>query len=338
MAVTAAERIAPTVVSGLHKGLFAASGRASLSTFPARVMNMSVRFRTWAGLALALAVRAASGQVSEFESRPIADIQFSDPQALTASDAAKAAPLRKGELLKAEDVAAAIDGLFATGRFSDVAAEAERSGDGVTVRFITKPAWFVGGVAVSGKLNNPPEREQIAAATRFALGAPFHDEDLDAAVTAVKSLFEANGLYDADIVPELKRDPGAQQVFITINVNSRKRAKYAMPVIQAASAQTPLSLGSADRLIAVAPAPAGNGATLSNDAIVRIRGLAHSPDPLVAAGDRFPDSQGCAEDSLEVPGQGPADGPRGYREAGTMTRRLAAFNPCSKSRLARWWR
>jgi len=46
---------------------------------------------------------------------------------------AKAAPLRKGEPLRADDVAAAIDGLFATGRFADIVAEAEPAGDGVIV-------------------------------------------------------------------------------------------------------------------------------------------------------------------------------------------------------------
>ena len=180
--------------------------------------------------------------------------------------------MRKGEPLKAEDIAAAIDGLFATGRFSDIVAAAERSGDGVAVRFVTKPAWFVGGVSVSGNLNNPPDREQISAATRFALGAPFRQEDLDSAVAAVKDLFEANGLYEAEVVPEIRRDADAQQVFITIEVNSRKRAKYAIPVIQAGAAQAPLSQGSADRLTGVAPQPAGNGAMLSTDVIVRIAG------------------------------------------------------------------
>ena len=63
---------------------------------------------------------SAAAQVSQFEGRPIVDIAFSPEQPLDPADLAKAQPLKKGEPLRAEDVARAIDGLFATGRFEDI--------------------------------------------------------------------------------------------------------------------------------------------------------------------------------------------------------------------------
>src|ERR1700704_3302671 len=88
----------------------------------------------------ALLSLSAWAQISQFEGRPIADIQFSPAAPLDPADIDIAQPLRKGQPLRAEDVANAIDGLFATGRFNDIAVEAEPSGNGVLVRFVTKNA------------------------------------------------------------------------------------------------------------------------------------------------------------------------------------------------------
>src|SRR5437016_3221040 len=140
---------------------------------------MSCRKRMAEGLcAFALLTSEAAGQVSQFENKPIVDIQFSPVQKLDAADLASALPLKKGGPLRSEDVARAIDGLFATGRFEDIVVEAEPSSEGVVVRFVTQTTWFVGGLFVEGKVASPPNRSQIASSAQFNLGAPFHDEDL----------------------------------------------------------------------------------------------------------------------------------------------------------------
>src|ERR1700720_1137237 len=98
----------------------------------------------WAGLCLWVFASLCPGQISQFEGRRIVDLQFSTPQPLDPADLARAQPLKPGEPLRAADVSRAIDGLFATGRFEDIAVEAEPAGDGVRVRFVTKDATFVG--------------------------------------------------------------------------------------------------------------------------------------------------------------------------------------------------
>src|SRR5260370_20396414 len=184
---------------------------------------------------LALLAARAAAQVSEFEGRPIADIQFSPAQILDPTDLARVFPLKKGEPLRAETVARAIDGLFATGRFEDIVVEAEPSGGGVLLRFVTKNTWFVGGVTVSGKASAPPNRGQLESAAQFSLGAPFQEEDLTKAVEAMKRLLDSDGLYETEVKPSVERDPEAQQVFITFTIREGKRAKSEMPIVEGKS-------------------------------------------------------------------------------------------------------
>jgi len=181
---------------------------------------------------LALVLSSAVGQVAQFEGRPIADITFSPSQPLDSADLSKAQPLRKGAPLRAGDVARAIDGLFATGRFDDIAVEAESAPDGVRVTFVVKNTWFVGGTSVEGKVNQSPNRGQVTSSAHFTLGEPFRDQDVSSGAASIQKLFENNGLYEATVTPSVERATQAQQAFVTFTVKEHKRAKYQMPVIQ----------------------------------------------------------------------------------------------------------
>jgi outer membrane protein assembly complex protein YaeT len=191
-------------------------------------------------------------QVSKFEGRPIVEITFSPTQPLDPADLATAQPLKKGDPLRAADVARAIDGLFATGRFEDIAVEAEAAPGGVHITFVVKNTWFVGGISVEGKVNQSPNRGQVTSAARFTLGEPFRDQDVTNGAASIQKLFENNGLYEATVTPTVERDPQAQQAFVTFTVKGHKRAKYEMPVVQDET-------------------PAGE-AKLSNDTILRATG------------------------------------------------------------------
>lgn len=172
----------------------------------------------------------ADAQAEQFEGKPIVDVQYSS-QSLAPEDLAKAQPLRKGQPLRAADIARAIDGLFATGRFADIVAEAEPSGNGVIVRFVTQPQWFVGGVNAEGKVAYPPNRGELASNGQFTLGGPFREEDVDSAVKSMRSLLQVNGFYENNVTPSVERSQEGQQVFITFQVQEGKRAKYTTPVI-----------------------------------------------------------------------------------------------------------
>ncbi len=188
----------------------------------------------WVALQLCVLVllcRGASEQTSWLEGRRIVDIQYMPRKILHAEDLERAQALRKGQPFRAEDVAKAIDNLFASGRFEDIRVDAEPAGDGVAVRFVTQPAWFVGGVLVDGKVLQPPSRGEITGTTQISLGARFRTEDVDHAVSRVKQLLNVNGLYEAEVTPEAERDDRSQQVFLTFHLREGKRAKYQVPVI-----------------------------------------------------------------------------------------------------------
>ncbi len=181
----------------------------------------------------------AAAQVLQFEGRRIVDIQYSPAQVLDPADLASIQVLKKGDPLHARDVADAIDALFSTGRFQDIAVEAEKSADGagVVLHFVTRLQEFVGGIGVEGKMLAPPDRGETRTTGQLTLGAPFREEDLTQAIDRMMRLFKANGLYDAAIEPKIDRpapgSPGdAQQVFITFQVKAGKRVRYGMPDIQ----------------------------------------------------------------------------------------------------------
>jgi outer membrane protein assembly complex protein YaeT len=173
----------------------------------------------------------ATAQTSDFEGRPIVDIQFPNGQPLDPADLARVQPLKKGQPLHSADVAHAIDGLFATGRFEDIVVEAEPSPEGVIVRFVTRNARFLGGIAIEGKVIDAPNRAQVDSATQLSLGAPFHAEDVTEAVDRIHRLLQANGFYEAQITPKVDQSDDTQQVFLTFRVHEGKRARYDMPAI-----------------------------------------------------------------------------------------------------------
>jgi outer membrane protein assembly complex protein YaeT len=170
-------------------------------------------------------------QVESLSGRPIRSVTYLPEAVLHSEDLARVEVLKAGKVLRAEDVAEAIDRLFATGLFEDIAVEAEASGDGVAIRIRTEPARFISGFTVAGSLSQPPNRGEVTSSSQLQLGALFRQEDVDAAVKRINGLFDENGLYEAEVRGEVESASTAEQVFVTFHVKKGKRAKYETPVI-----------------------------------------------------------------------------------------------------------
>lgn len=153
-------------------------------------------------------------------------------QPLSPQDLDRVQLLHVGARLARTDVSETIDRMFATGRYEDIQVDAEPKVSGVALRFITRPAHFVGHVNTEGKILNPPNRGQIVNAAQLELGAPFHPEVIDAAQKRVEQLFTSNGFYEAQIRLETMEDPEHQQTNVRIVVGPGKRARYEAPVIR----------------------------------------------------------------------------------------------------------
>ena len=173
----------------------------------------------------------ATAQTRAFEGRPIVDVQFPNGQPLDPADLARVQEVKIGQPLRSADVAHTIDGLFATGRFDDIVAEAEPSGQGVIVRFVTQNAHFLGGITVEGKVVESPNRAQVDSAAQLSLGATFQDGDVTQAVDRIQRLLQTNGFYEATVTPMMESGDDAQQIFLTFKVHEGKRARYDTPTI-----------------------------------------------------------------------------------------------------------
>jgi outer membrane protein assembly complex protein YaeT len=167
-----------------------------------------------------------------YEGKPISEIRYDPPsQPVTRADLARLMPFPPGTPLHLVDVRGAIKRLYGTGRYSNIEVETEPATDGVALIIRTTEQWFVGPVEVHGKVHTPPNEGQLANAARLELGTPFNEEDLQTAQKGIVDLLQRNGLYLAKVDPKVDRDPEHQQVSLTFQVDSGKRARLTLPTI-----------------------------------------------------------------------------------------------------------
>ena len=198
---------------------------------------MMMLVRTLAALSLVLLAWATAppelhGQVQKYEGLNVVNIQFEPAnQPLEAGELFAILPLKRGEPLRAADLHASIQRLFATGRYADIQVDAEPYDGGVIIRFLTKNTWFIGNVTVAGRISSPPNNGQLQNATQLDLGQPYTDAKLQQAIESERRLLENNGLYRATIRPVFDYDSQYQQVHIRFEVDSGPRARFSEPAL-----------------------------------------------------------------------------------------------------------
>ena len=164
-------------------------------------------------------------------SRIVGPVQFDPPdQPLTPAELAKAIPFKTGSTFDVQQLRKAIQNLFATGRFSDIAVDVARQDSGVLVRFITKRAYFVGQLVIRG-VKSPPNPGEQASATKLRLGFPFKASDTVQATESLEALLRSDGFYHAQIRPEIAFHAETETADIEFDAVTGKRAKFAYPVI-----------------------------------------------------------------------------------------------------------
>ncbi len=127
-------------------------------------------------------------------------------------------PLQAGQPLDRDRLRESIQKLYATGRFADLRAEADRTDDGqVSISFITTSNFFIGVVTVEGTAGHPSP-SQAANSCKLQLGELLTPEKIDHALENLKQLMEENGYYRSSVTVEKKEHPEIQQVAITFHV------------------------------------------------------------------------------------------------------------------------
>ena len=166
------------------------------------------------------------GAAPAYEGKLVTAIAFDPPQQPMAGDQLRQLlPIKVGQPLTAGAVQAALQRLYSTGEYTDIAVDASPSREGVALRFLTRAAWFVGRVAVTGA-SEPPTTAQLETATRLQLGAPWSEQDVAQAKVNLLDALKRNGFYHASVAEEEARHADTRQMDIEFAVQTGARAKF----------------------------------------------------------------------------------------------------------------
>jgi len=164
------------------------------------------------------------GAITPYLGLTIDEIQLPGIEPAEAAALLALTKLKVGEPLTRDGLHDAIKALFASGRFSDIQAEAERAETtGVRIRFLTSANYFVGIVTVDGVSSNPTPN-QLVSATRLQLGELYTQDKLDHALAGLERVLEENGLHRAKVTTSEKRDEREHQADIAFHVAPGPRA------------------------------------------------------------------------------------------------------------------
>jgi outer membrane protein insertion porin family len=164
------------------------------------------------------------GSITPYLGLMIDQIELPGVPAEEAASLLASTPLKVGEPLTRDSLHDAMQALFATGRFADIQAEANRTETtGVRLRFLTTANFFVGTIAIQGVSNNPSPN-QLASSTRLQLGELYTQEKLDRAFAGIQRVMEDNGFHLSKATVSEKRDEQQHQVNLTFHVIPGARA------------------------------------------------------------------------------------------------------------------
>ncbi len=171
-------------------------------------------------------MRAGSLDDASLEGRAIVNIvPVPEQQPLLQSEFDRRLGLHIGAPLSMADVRAAIDSLYATGRYHDIVVEAQPSGEGVELRIVTEFNYFVSGVSIEGA-DDPPSREQLRTASKLELGGAFTEDLMEPAASNLLERLHANGLYQAQLSYHVDFSPGTEEAGVYFEISHAARARF----------------------------------------------------------------------------------------------------------------
>ena len=184
-------------------------------------------------LTLALLSLTAVLHAQSFTGKSVTAVQYKPQrQPLDPRDLSKMQLVQAGQPLDPRQVAATIDRFFASGLYDDVQVDAEPSGSGVAITFITRSRPFIGHVDLEGQTSDPPTRSLLLSDAQLNLGTPFDQDALETAKKNLLQSFHDNGLYEASVDATSAVDSETEQARIHFTVHAGKRAKYEYPEIK----------------------------------------------------------------------------------------------------------
>jgi outer membrane protein assembly complex protein YaeT len=162
----------------------------------------------------------------DYQGKQVTAILFDPPQQpLPAARLKELLPLRVGQPLQTGDIPAALQQLYSTGEYLDIAVDASPSDGGVALRFLTRAAFFVGRVSVAGAAE-PPTTAQLETATKLQLGAPYSAQDVQQAKRNIEASLRRNGFYKASVEARESTLADTRQMDVEFMIHSGARARF----------------------------------------------------------------------------------------------------------------
>lgn len=217
------------------------------------------------------------GTITDYLGVPVTEIELPGVPAEDAAHLLTATPLKLGEPLTRPALRDAMHSLFATGRFADIRAEAERSAAGVRLRFLTVPNYFIGHVTADG-VSSSPSSNQLVTSSRLQLGELYSQDKLDQALANLQRVLEENGFHRSKVSVSQQRNEAQHQIDVTFHVEPGPRAAVGQIVLEG-------DVGySKDELQEMAKFHSGEGVTANRltRALQRIRARYQKQDRLLA--------------------------------------------------------
>ncbi len=135
--------------------------------------------------------------------------------------------------LDKQKLRSSIQNLYATGRFADLEVEADRSPQNdLTLIFVAEENYFLGRMLAVGAPRKGPNGHQLLNSSKLVLGELYTGEKLENALNSMVRALQANGFYQATIVPEYTRHPDTQQIEIIFRVTPGPQAKVGKVTIE----------------------------------------------------------------------------------------------------------
>ena len=164
------------------------------------------------------------GAIVPYLGLTIDEIEFPGVPSEEAASLLTLTHLKVGEPLSRDALRDGIKALFASGRFADIQAEADRTETaGVRLKFLTVSNFFVGIVSVEGVSANP-SATQLVSATRLQLGELYTAEKLARAIAGVERILEEDGFHQSQVTTSERRDAQQHQIDLTFHVALGARA------------------------------------------------------------------------------------------------------------------
>ena len=172
--------------------------------------------------------RSTGAQVSvagvDLWGQPVLDVRLSCDARLAMTDFPGVVSQEVGQPLDASKIAASLKKLYATGRFTDLRAEAEPGQGGVHLLFVGRAQYFIGVVQVEGS-PSALEPRVLLTSSRLRLGQPVSDDVLVAAQRHISEMLASNGYYRATSKYRLLPDPATLEAEVLFSVFAGKPAR-----------------------------------------------------------------------------------------------------------------